>query len=132
MNNGYTDVVNDALTGALAPITRIGGGEVQVDRAIAAPAAAWDDAVPQGALSFGFVDVADGAVTITRTVRVRNYSNERITYAVKPSFRFANDRPTAPSASVHRPRSWSVPGAAPTRCSMSASPSMAPCCAATS
>jgi minor extracellular serine protease Vpr len=91
MNNGYTDVVNDALTGALAPITRIGGGEVQVDRAIAAPAAAWDDALPQGALSFGFVDVADGAVTITRTVRVRNYSNKRISYAVKPSFRFAND-----------------------------------------
>ena len=47
--------------------------------------------MPQGALSFGFVDVADGAVTITRTVRVRNYSNKRITYAVKPGFRFAND-----------------------------------------
>jgi minor extracellular serine protease Vpr len=91
MNNGYRDVVNDPLTGALAPITRIGGGEVQVDKAVAAPAAAWDDQVPQGALSFGFVDVADETVTITRTVRVRNYSNKRINYAVKPGFRFAND-----------------------------------------
>jgi len=91
MNNGYTDVENNVLTGALAPITRIGGGEVRVDQAIAAPAAAWDNDVPQGALSFGFVDVADDSVTITRTVRVRNYSNNRISYAVKPSFRFAND-----------------------------------------
>jgi minor extracellular serine protease Vpr len=91
MNNGYRDVVNDPLTGALAPITRIGGGEVQVDKAVAAPAAAWDNEVPQGALSFGFVDVADEVVTITRTVRVRNYSNKRISYTVTPSFRFAND-----------------------------------------
>jgi len=91
MNNGYTDVVNNALTGELAPITRIGGGEVRVDWAVAAPVAAWDDAVPQGALSFGFVDVADDLVTITRTVRVRNYSNKRLTYSVKPTFRFAND-----------------------------------------
>jgi subtilisin family serine protease len=91
MNNGYTDVENNVLTGALASITRIGGGEVQVERAIAAPAAAWDDKMPQGALSFGFVDVADNAVTITRTVRVRNYSNKHINYAVKPTFRFADD-----------------------------------------
>jgi hypothetical protein len=91
MNNGYTDVENNVLTGELAPITRIGGGEVQIERAIAAPAAAWDDKMPQGALSFGFVDVADNAVTITRTVRVRNYSNKHINYAVKPTFRFAND-----------------------------------------
>jgi len=91
MNNGYTAVVNDALTGALAPITRIGGGEVRVDRAVAAPVAAWDNAVPQGALSFGFVDVADNTVTITKQVRVRNYSNKTLNYQVKPSFRFAND-----------------------------------------
>jgi subtilisin family serine protease len=91
MNNGYTDVVNNPLTGALAPISRIGGGEVRVDWAVDAPAAAWDDARPQGALSFGFMDVADNSVTITRKVRVRNYSNQRITYAVKPSFRFKND-----------------------------------------
>lgn len=91
MNNGYTAVVNDALTGALAPITRIGGGEVRVDKAVNAPAAAWDAAVPQGALSFGFVDVAENTVTITKQVRVRNYSNKLRTYTVKPSFRFAND-----------------------------------------
>jgi subtilisin family serine protease len=91
MNNGFTGVVNDALTGALAPITRIGGGEVRVSLAVDAPAAAWDNDMPQGALSFGFVDVADEVVTIKRTVRVRNYSNKRINYSVTPTFRFADD-----------------------------------------
>ena len=33
MNNAETNIINDALTGDLAPITRIGGGEVRVDQA---------------------------------------------------------------------------------------------------
>ena len=107
MNNAFTDVENNVLTGELAPITRIGGGEVRVDQAIAAPAAAWDNDVPQGALSFGFVDVADDVVTITRTVRVRNYSNKLINYAVKPSFRFANDEANG-AVSVSAPSTVNV------------------------
>jgi len=91
MNNGERFIVNDALTGALAPITRIGGGEVRVEEALKAPVAAWDNDRPQGGLSFGFVDVADGSVTITKQVRVRNYSNKRLTYDVIPTFRFTND-----------------------------------------
>ena len=91
MNNGYTGVVNDPLTGALAPITRIGGGEVRVDRALAAPTAAWDKDVPSGALSFGFIDVADETVTLTKTVEIRNLDNKNRTYTVKPTFRFADD-----------------------------------------
>ena len=90
MNNGETNIDTDPFTG-LAPITRIGGGEVRVDRALAAPAAAWDDDVPQGALSFGFVDVADDVVTLTKRVRVRNYSQEWIEYNITPTFRFADD-----------------------------------------
>jgi minor extracellular serine protease Vpr len=91
MNTGETEIVNDPLTGALAPITRIGGGEVRVDRAVAATAAAWDADVPSGSLSFGFVDVADGTVTLTKTVRIRNYDNSRRTFTVTPTFRFADD-----------------------------------------
>jgi len=91
MNNAERFIVNDALTGALAPITRIGGGEVRVDQALKAPVAAWDNDRPQGGLSFGFVDVADGSVTLTRQVRVRNYSNKRRAYAVTPTFRFDDD-----------------------------------------
>jgi minor extracellular serine protease Vpr len=91
MNNAETDIINDPLTGALASITRIGGGEVRVDRSLSAPVAAWDSDVPSGSLSFGFVDVADDEVTITRTVRIRNYGNTQRTYTVTPTFRFADD-----------------------------------------
>ena len=90
MNNGDTNIINDAALGDLAAITRIGGGEVRVDDALAAPAAAWDADVPQGALSFGFVDVTD-VVTLTKTVQVRNYSNEWRTYDITPEFRFEDD-----------------------------------------
>jgi minor extracellular serine protease Vpr len=107
MNNGYTDVINNPLTGALAPITRIGGGEVRVDKAVAAPAAAWDNDVPQGALSFGFVDVAEDTVTITKQVRVRNYSNKRLSYTVTPSFRFADDESNG-AVSISAPSTVSV------------------------
>jgi minor extracellular serine protease Vpr len=71
MNNGETNIINDALTGALTPITRIGGGEVRVDRALAAPAAAWDNNVPSGSLSFGFVDVADEVLRSPRRSRAQ-------------------------------------------------------------
>lgn len=91
MNNGDTTIINDAALGDLAPIARIGGGEVRVDQALSAPAAAWDADVPQGALSFGFVDVADDVVTLTKTVQVRNYSNEWRSYNIIPTFRFADD-----------------------------------------
>jgi subtilisin family serine protease len=91
MNNAETNIINDPLTGALASITRIGGGEVRVDRAITAPVAAWDNDVPSGALSFGFVNVSNDSVTLVKTVRIRNYTNEQRTYTVTPTFRFADD-----------------------------------------
>ena len=91
MNNGEENIINDPLTGALAPITRIGGGEVRVDRALSAPIVAWDKDVPTGALGFGFVDVADNTVTLTKTVQIRNLDNKSHTYTVTPGFRFAND-----------------------------------------
>jgi minor extracellular serine protease Vpr len=106
MNTGMTEVVNDPQTGALAPITRIGGGEVRIDQAVRTQAAAWDDAVPSGALSFGFVDVKD-TVTIEKTVRIRNYDNSRRTYTVTPSFRFANDAENG-AVSVSAPSSVRV------------------------
>jgi minor extracellular serine protease Vpr len=96
MNNGEINIVNDVVTGALASITRIGGGEVRVDRALSAPVAAWDRDVPTGALGFGFVDVAeDGEVTLTKTVQIRNLDNKKHTYTATPTFRFANDAANA-------------------------------------
>ena len=91
MNNGETDILNDAVTGELAPITRIGGGEVRVDSAHDAPAAAWDDAGFSGSLSFGFVDASKDVQILHKTVRVRNYSDHAIKYNIEPTFRFADD-----------------------------------------
>jgi subtilisin family serine protease len=106
MNNAETNIISDPLTGALTPITRIGGGEVRVNRAIDAPAAAWDNEVPSGSLSFGFVDV-DGTATFKKTVRIRNYANTARTYNVTPTFRFANDA-TNGAVSVSAPATVDV------------------------
>lgn len=107
MNNGETNILNDAVTGSLAPITRIGGGEVRVYNAISAPIAAWEAAGTSGGLSFGFVDVADSSVTLTKSVQIHNYSNMRRSYDVVPGFRFANDV-TNGAVSVSVPGSVSV------------------------
>lgn len=91
MNNAETDIKTDPFTG-LAPITRIGGGEVRVDRAIDARVVAWDKDVPTGALGFGFVDVADATVTLEKTLVLRNYDKlKNHTYSVTPTFRFQDD-----------------------------------------
>jgi subtilisin family serine protease len=106
MNNGETDIDTDPFTG-LAPITRIGGGEVRVDDALSAPAAAWDNDVPTGALGFGFVDVADDVVTLKKTVRIRNLDQKRHSYTVTPTFRFGNDVTNA-AVSVSAPSTVEV------------------------
>ncbi|MDP2623229.1 MAG: S8 family serine peptidase [Actinomycetota bacterium] len=90
MNTGETDIDTDPFTG-LAPITRLGGGEVRVDQAVGTPFAAWDDATMSGALSFGFFDVSKDTVNLSRIVRVRNYSGSDQTFSITPTFRYAND-----------------------------------------
>jgi subtilisin family serine protease len=104
MNNGYTDIETDPFIG-LAPISRIGGGEVRVDRALKAPAAAWDDETKVGALSFGFEDVSRDYVTLEKKVRVRNYGWRPVTYRIKPTFRFQDDIDTG-AVSVDAP--WKI------------------------
>jgi len=91
MNNAETNIISNPLTGALAEISRIGGGEVRVDRAANAPVAAWVDGQASAALGFGFVDV-DSSVTMTKTVRLKNYAGGAPrTYSITPTFRFAGD-----------------------------------------
>jgi hypothetical protein len=93
MNNAETDIINSAEIGGgeLAAISRIGAGEVRVDRAFESPIAAWDADMPTAALSFGFHDVADELLTMQKTVVVHNYTDTRLTYAISHSFRFADD-----------------------------------------
>lgn len=110
MNNAETNILTQpaALGGALAPVTRIGGGEVRVDRAVASPAAAWEFNNRTGALSFGFVDVTKATTRLRRTVVVHNYSNKTITYNITPSFRFTDDM-TNGAVGLSAPASIRVP-----------------------
>lgn len=93
MNTAETTVfTNPALQpGRLAPITRIGGGELRVNRALKSPIAVWDAQAQSGSLSFRFVD-GSRDLSITRWLTVRNYTGKTLRYAITPKFRYGNDR----------------------------------------
>jgi subtilisin family serine protease len=108
MNTAFTDLkTNPLLSDELAPITRIGGGEVRVDKALASTTAAWDSKDRAGSLSFGYLALSRPAV-LNRQVVVRNYSNSAITYAVSSTFRYANDQATG-AVTLATPASVTVP-----------------------
>jgi hypothetical protein len=92
MNTGETNILINpvGLPGVLAPITRIGGGEVRVDKAIATKTAAWDKASLTGSLSFGYAALT-GSTAFQKSVVVRNYANVARTYSITPAFRYADD-----------------------------------------
>jgi hypothetical protein len=73
MNTAETNIgINPvALPGELAPITRIGGGEVRVDQAAAAITTAWDTDSRTGSLSFGYYTLI-GDATFTRSISIHN------------------------------------------------------------
>jgi subtilisin family serine protease len=103
MNTAETDIMTapELFGGILAPISRIGGGEVRVDRALASPLAAWDRNDLAGTLSFGFHEVT-GQTDLIKRVTVRNYSDRAITLRSEVEYRYDDDatgvvRVTAPS-----------------------------------
>jgi hypothetical protein len=92
MNTAETNILTNpaALPGVPAPITRIGAGEVRVNRALGSTIAAWDTADETGSLSFGYYS-ATGSRTLTRSVTVRNYGSSPRTLSITPEFRYADD-----------------------------------------
>jgi minor extracellular serine protease Vpr len=100
VNTADSNVYQPSVAGSvfpdqLAPITRIGGGEVRVDRALLSPTLVTDVTGDEagnahGALSFGFVD-GDRDLSLTRKLRVQNFSSKAQTYRVVPSFRYLDD-----------------------------------------
>jgi hypothetical protein len=109
MNTCETNIKTDPFNG-LAPITRVGGGEVRVDRALAARAAAWDVNTQQAALSFGFVDVFEQShITLNKRLMIRNYSNELLTFSVSVVFRFP-EKDTGAVVVNHFPIHQVLPG----------------------
>jgi minor extracellular serine protease Vpr len=95
MNTAETNIQTNPLQlpGELAPITRIGAGEVRVNRAAASTTAAWDSKDRAGSLSYGYQAIAE-PIDVARQLVLRNYSDHPITYTLTPSFRYANDAAT--------------------------------------
>ena len=92
MNSAETAVFTNPalLPGELAPITRIGAGELRVDRAIAQTAIAWNRETRSAALSFGALEV-ESVMVVVRTLRVENFANAARDFTITPTFRYAND-----------------------------------------
>lgn len=109
MNTGETNIgINPVgLPGVLAPITRIGGGEVRVDKAVATSTAAWDADGLTGSLSFGYAALT-GSKAFQKSVTVRNYSNTTRTYTITPTFRYANDAASG-AVMISAPATITVP-----------------------
>jgi subtilisin family serine protease len=93
VNTGETDIMNKStlFNGGLAPITRIGGGEVRVDRALNSPVAAAEVSTGQPVISLGFDDWSRNNILRRTGIAVRNYSGEGRTYTIAVSYRFADD-----------------------------------------
>jgi hypothetical protein len=107
INTADEDILIDSFSGP-AEITRIGGGEVRVDRAAKTAAVAMDE-YGQAALSFGFHDVK-GETHLEKRVyfagqgghkhgpRCRHGKGRRdykkVTWTIEPTFRFADDEDT--------------------------------------
>jgi subtilisin family serine protease len=93
--------------GVGAPITRIGGGEVRVNRAVDSTTAAWDASDLTGSLSFGY-QALTGSKAFQKTVVVRNYGSTARTYTITPSFRYSDDAASG-AVKVSAPASVAVP-----------------------
>ncbi|MDX1614537.1 MAG: S8 family serine peptidase [Candidatus Promineifilaceae bacterium] len=109
MNTGETEIDTDPFSG-LTPVSRIGGGEVRVDRALAAEAAAWDRDMLTGSLGFGFVDVAKNTLTLNKQVHVQNYSDEDLTFSIMPTFRYDNDADSGAVEVIVQDEVWVAAG----------------------
>ncbi|CAH9067111.1 hypothetical protein PSECIP111951_03710 [Pseudoalteromonas holothuriae] len=109
MNTANLNVTNEALTvnpdSELAPISMIGAGLVDVEKAVNSPVAAWVHQAQydtnQAALSFGLVKVS-GTAEYTKTVTLKNFSAQEKTYNLRTEARYANDTETGAI-------SWTIP-----------------------
>jgi len=92
--------------GVLAPLSRVGSGELRVNRAVAASTAVWDASDPMAvSLSFGTYRV-NANQSYRKKVVIRNYSNAARTYLISNTYR---DAPNTTGATITAPPSIFVP-----------------------
>jgi hypothetical protein len=88
--------------GVLAPMSRMGAGELRAGQAASATTAAWDSSYPLAvSLSFGTYRLNQNQ-EFTKTVTVRNYSNTSRTYQITNTYR---DAPNMTGVAIATPPS---------------------------
>ena len=111
MNTANLNVTMEPLAvnpdAELAPISYIGAGLVDVNKAANLPVAAWAADTKQAALSFGLVSASE-TVELTKTVQVKNFSNEDKVYTLSLEQRYADDVERG-SFALDYPESITVP-----------------------
>lgn len=108
METTEPNVFENALTqpGFLAPISRVGAGELRADRAVAASTAVWDASDPLAvSLSFGTYRL-NANLSRRKTVLIKNYSNTARTYQIANTYR---DAPNVTGVTLTFPASIFVP-----------------------
>lgn len=104
MNSAFREVTTQPATdpGGRAPITRIGAGELRVDRALEADLLAWSPRQSTAALSYGYQAVAQTGAFVEH-LRIENRSRQWKQVHLAASFLDHNDR-------RHRAVQVNVPG----------------------
>ncbi len=108
METSEPNVFENSVTepGALAPMSRMGAGEVRADRAVAATTSVWDASDPLAvSLSFGTYRL-NATQSFRKKVVVRNYSSAARTYLITNTYR---DAPNMTGATITAPPSVFVP-----------------------
>jgi subtilisin family serine protease len=81
--------------GVLAPIGRIGAGELRVDAAAGSGTAAWDAGDPASTSLAFFAPRLAATMTLSKKVAVRNYLPLARVYGISKAFRYPNDAASA-------------------------------------
>lgn len=108
METAETNVFQNSATqpGALAPMSRMGGGEVRADRAVAATTAVWDSSAPLAvSISFGTYRL-NANQSFKKKLFIKNYSNTSRVYTISNSYR---DAPNLTGVTLSVPASVTVP-----------------------
>nr|WP_228497466.1 S8 family serine peptidase [Shewanella intestini] len=111
MNSANLAVTNEPLTinpdSELAPISYIGAGLVDVQKAVNLPVIAYNDETMQAALAFGLVSLSE-TTSMTKTVSVKNFASEEKTYTLMAQQRYTNDIDSG-AVSFDLPESITIP-----------------------
>lgn len=111
MNTGNLDVTVEARSvnaeAQLAPISYIGAGIADADKAASLPVAAWATDTTQAAIAFGYV-AASSTEEMVKEITVKNFSTEDQTYTLSLAPRYQNDVDSG-ALSMAYPDSITVP-----------------------